>query len=142
MQIICRQLDENEFHQALAIRITVFVEEQHVPIEEEQDHYDASATHFGAFVDGQMVGTGRVVILDGKGKIGRLAVLEPYRGLGVGMKLLNTMVAYCQTQGLSEAYLGAQLQAIPFYEKAGFIAEGDIFDDAGIPHRLMRKQLA
>ncbi|MFY9436602.1 MAG: GNAT family N-acetyltransferase, partial [Limnochordia bacterium] len=56
-------------------------------------------------------------------------------------QLLEAMVGYLTELGLSEAYLGAQIQAVGFYEKAGFAAEGELFDDAGIPHRMMRKKL-
>ena len=112
-----------------------------MPPELEQDEYDQTAVHFGAFDHGQMVGTGRIVIHGEKGKIGRLAVLKPYRGRGIGMQLLEAMVGYLTELGLSEAYLGAQIQAVGFYEKAGFAAEGELFDDAGIPHRMMRKKL-
>ena len=34
--------------------------------------------------------------------------------------------------------LDAQIQVIPFYERLGFVAEGDVFLDAGIEHRRMR----
>ncbi len=141
MKIICRKLYEQEFEQALTIRFKVFVDEQKVPVEEEQDSYDSTAVHFGAFYDNKIIGTGRVAVIDEQGKIGRLAVLKQYRGLGIGMTLINTIIDYCKERGLSQVYLGAQLQAIPFYEKVGFRAEGDIFDDAGIPHRIMRKKL-
>ena len=141
MKIICRKLYEHEFEQALAIRFKVFVDEQKVPVEEERDSYDTTAVHFGAFYQNQIIGTGRVIVIDDKGKIGRLAVLKQYRGLGIGMTLINTIVDYCKELGLREVCLGAQLQAIPFYEKAGFKVEGDIFDDAGIPHRTMGKKI-
>lgn len=141
MTISYRTISEAESPQAMAIRFKVFVDEQQVPPEEEQDHYDQTAVHFGAFDHGIMVGTGRVVSDGRRGKIGRLAVLKSHRGRGIGMGLLTAMTAWCREQGLEEAYLGAQLHAIPFYEKAGFTAEGRIFDDAGIPHRMMRKKL-
>lgn len=138
MEITCRQLTQEEFQDALTIRIKVFVDEQNVPIELEQDEYDQKATHFGAFVNGKLVGTGRLVITEEGGKIGRMAVLKEYRGSGAGLKLLNFIVDYCQQLGLKQAYLSSQTHAIGFYEKAGFKAEGGIYDDAGIPHRTMR----
>ena len=141
MSTIYRILTKDEFPQALEIRIRVFVEEQNVPIGEEQDRYDQTAVHFGAFAQDTMIGTGRVVIEGKKGKCGRIAFLNPTAVRGIGMGLLQTMIEWCRAQGLTEVYLGAQLHAIPFYEKAGFTAEGGVFDDAGIPHRLMRKQL-
>lgn len=141
MNINCRILSKNEFDRALSIRYAVFVYEQHVPLEEERDEYDDTATHFGAFDQNKMIGTGRVVIKGTKAKIGRLAVLKTYRNLGVGRGLMNAMLAYCYQQNLSEAVLNAQLHSIPFYEKAGFTAQGDVFNEAGIAHRTMCKKL-
>lgn len=141
MEITYRKLTSTEFEQALQVRFRVFVDEQKVPESEERDHDDKTAIHFGAFDQNTIVATGRVVIIEDQGKIGRLAVLKPYRGHNIGISLLNTIVAYCTNQGLSQVYLGSQIQALDFYHKAGFTAEGGIFDDAGIPHRLMRKIL-
>ena len=126
METICRILTKEEFNSALSIRLKVFVDEQNVPLEEERDHYDDTAIHFGAFVSDTMVATGRLIILDDNtGKIGRMAVLREYRGLGIGLTLLNSLIHECRRLGLKEAILSAQLQAIPFYEKAGFTAHGE-----------------
>lgn len=141
MKITCRQITKAEFQEAFAIRLKVFVEEQNVPLEIEHDQDDETATHFGAFINNQMIATGRLVITEQGGKIGRMAVLKEHRRNGVGLKLLKFIVAYCQAIGLKEAYLSSQTHALGFYEKAGFVAEGGIYDDAGIPHRTMRKFL-
>jgi predicted GNAT family N-acyltransferase len=37
--------------------------------------------------------------------------------------------------------LAAQLQAIGFYERLGYVARGDVFLDAGIEHRWMDADL-
>lgn len=142
LDVTCRLLPHEKFPEALAIRVKVFVEEQHVPLEEERDAYDDTALHFGAFVDGKMVGAGRVVLIDKKGKIGRVAILPEYRGLGIGTKIMETIMQTCREHKLDEVVLGAQLQALDFYEKLGFTAEGAVFDDGGIPHRLMRRPLS
>ena len=117
MKVTCRPLMHAELCKALSIRIKVFVEEQQVPLEEERDAYDDAALHFGAFVGDKMVGTGRVVFTDKKGKIGRIAILPEYRGFGIGTKLMETIVRTCEEQELTEVFLGAQLQALNFYRK-------------------------
>ncbi len=138
MNVTCRVLSKEEFTQALAIRLTVFVDEQKVPVEEERDQYDDTSTHFGAFLGRKMVGTGRLILIGPKGKIGRMAVQKDYRGTGVGLALLQEIVSHCRKLNLTEAYLSSQTHAIAFYEKAGFVVEGGIYDDAGIPHKDMR----
>lgn len=124
-----------------ALRHEVFVVGQAVPEEEEWDGLDQ--VHTTAHVlarakDGTPVATGR--LLPG-GKIGRMAVRAPWRGRGVGSAVLEALVQLAAARGEEQVVLGAQLQAIPFYEKHGFVAEGEVFLDAGIEHRKMTRPL-
>lgn len=123
---------------ALAIRERVFVREQGVPVELEQDAEDQRCLHALAELAGQTVATGRLTT---DGHIGRVAVLREARGRGIGGQILEALVAEARRRGLTEALLNAQLHALPFYERHGFVAYGPVFDDAGIPHRAMRRRL-
>lgn len=115
----------------------MFVEEQRVPVEEELDTLDESATHVLALIDGKPVGTARAVEkTPGLWKIGRVAVCAPYRQQGVGVALMSGIEAACPT---SRFTLSAQTHALKFYEKRGYIAVGDKFMEAGIPHFIMFK---
>jgi predicted GNAT family N-acyltransferase len=127
----------HDFGACLALRWTVFVEEQAVPAELERDAYDATALHLLATLDGRPVGTARMLLKGDTGKIGRVCVLREARGQGVGAALIRAAVEELRGLGLSKAKLGSQVHAIPFYEKLGFAAEGPVYDDAGIPHRDM-----
>lgn len=122
-------------HQATlsAIRTAVFVQEQGVSPEEEWDAQDSVCAHLLALRDGKPVGCARIV--DDK-KIGRMAVLADYRRHNVGSKLLRAAITHVQDAGHTPE-LGAQLQALGFYANHGFLPEGPVFDDAGIPHRRM-----
>lgn len=137
MSITYRELKYHEFTQALRIRLEVFVEEQKVPLEEEHDSWDLTAQHFGVFAEDALVGTGRLVTCGKRGIIGRVAVLQGFRGLGLGSGLIRLMVTKAQEAGLDEISLGAQVRAEGFYERLGFRGEGPEFLDAGIPHRAM-----
>lgn len=121
----------------LAIRRAVFIEEQAVPEELEVDGLDGEATHLLATLDGRPVGTARLLAKGGTGKIGRVAVLREARGRGIGAALIRRAVEELRARGLARAKLGSQVHAIPFYEGLGFVAEGPVYDDAGIPHRDM-----
>lgn len=136
-----RELRPPEEAEAMAIRIKVFVEEQNVPLQEEYDDYDKAARHFGVFLNDLMVGTGRLLVLNGRGKIGRVAILKKYRGRGLGRLLLENIIAAGREQSLREFVIDAQLQAIDFYTGLGFRAEGEVFLDGGLPHRVMRLHL-
>lgn len=120
------------------VRREVFIVEQQVPEEEEWDADDPVSVHVLAVQNREPVGTGR---LTPAGKIGRLAVTGRLRGRGLGTRILRALLQESWHRGLLEVTLHAQVQALPFYEKLGFRAEGDVFDEAGIPHRKMRRTL-
>ena len=118
-------------------RLTLF-EEQSIPEDMELDEFDAIAQHALAYLGAQCIGTARLVILPGqKAGIGRMAVLTAYRKQGIGKQLLDALLKNGICQGITQFELHAQISAIPFYELCGFIAEGNIYDEAGIAHRDM-----
>ena len=120
------------------VRRRVFIVGQQVPEEDEWDEDDLVAVHVLATRNREPVGTGR---LSPAGKIGRMAVLSEVRGHGVGSRILDLLIQEASHRGLLDVHLNAQVQAIPFYEKFGFKAEGREFLEAGIPHRRMRRRL-
>ncbi len=124
------------------VRKAVFVAEQAVPLELEMDEYDDIAVHF-LLRDADQVprATARLLDKHGRAKIGRVAVVKDSRGLGLGLKLMQFVMDEAKRRGFTEAVLDSQTYAIPFYERLGFVAEGDEFDDADIPHFLMRRML-
>lgn len=122
-----------------AIRTRVFVEEQGVPAELEWDAADTECWHaIATDARGVPVGTGRLLP---DGHIGRMAVLAEARGCGVGMAILQALIAQARTLGYTEVVLHAQTHAEPFYRRAGFMREGDLFMEAGIEHVTMRLAL-
>ncbi|WP_069383481.1 GNAT family N-acetyltransferase [Halomonas caseinilytica] len=131
-----REGDWEEFGEVAGdIRRRVFIDEQDVPPEEEWDGRDAECRHFLALDDtGKALGTARLLP---DGHIGRVAVLQDARGLGIGLALMKAAIASAQRRGDTSVALAAQIQALPFYERLGFQAHGDTFLDAGIPHRNM-----
>jgi predicted GNAT family N-acyltransferase len=120
------------------VRREVFVTEQRVPEAEEWDDDDQVCVHVLALQNREPVGTGRI---SPAGKIGRLAVLSEFRGRGIGDRILLTLIEQARHRGLAEVTLNAQVHAMPFYERHGFKAQGEVFDEAGIPHRRMQKAL-
>ena len=123
---------------AYSIRKRVFIEEQGVPEEMEIDEFDLNALHALAYADSECIGTARLVTLSGSiGRIGRMAVLPKHRGHGIGKQLLGALLKACQSQGIKQIELHAQVKVIPFYQQFGFITQGDVYDEAGIPHRDM-----
>jgi tRNA(adenine34) deaminase len=121
-----------------AIRFEVFVEEQGVPAESEIDDNDPLSIHAIAWSDGQAAACGRLLP---DGHIGRMAVRKPWRGQGVGALVMEHLMERARQRGDRDVVLSAQTHAVGFYEKFGFVAEGDEYLDCDIPHRDMRKVL-
>lgn len=120
----------------LDLRATVFIREQGVSEQRERDGLDVDCWHVLARDDGgHPIGCGR---LTPQHKIGRLAVLPDWRGQGVGAAMLRELLGLARAQGWPEVALDAQVGAIGFYARAGFVAHGDEFEDAGLAHRAMR----
>ncbi|WNZ94043.1 GNAT family N-acetyltransferase [Streptococcus iniae] len=129
---------------ALAIRKTVFVDEQRVPLAIEIDENEALCLHFVLYNElEQACATCR--ILPDKNQqsvtLQRMAVLKEHRGQSLGQILIQEVIAFCQEQGFTEIVLHAQTTARDFYQKEGFNEVGDIFQEAGIDHITMSKTL-
>jgi len=128
----------------------VFIEEQHVPEGIERDAEDAKAYHLLAIhSSGHAVGTGRLVMLpqaptgrEGKwAQVGRMAVLKAHRKEGIGSLLLGALERDARKRGCRGVMLHAQLYALDFYKKHGYEAVGAVFEEGGIPHLEMLKEL-
>ncbi|MFF8265463.1 GNAT family N-acetyltransferase [Streptomyces virginiae] len=144
-------VSEEDLKACFTVRSEVFVAEQSVPESVEFDAYDAGAVHVLAVdADGVPLGTGRLLHgpaalgatgVPAVGVLGRLAVARSARGLGVGRLLVRAIEAEAARLGLTSVDLGAQTHALGFYERLGYAAYGPEFQDAGIPHRAMRRPL-
>ncbi len=133
---------EQELEGAIAVRFRVFVAEQSVPPEEELDDADAGAAHAIALVNGQVVGTGRLVLRGPETvQVGRMAVDQPWRRRGVGGRILDYLEAHARSRGMHHSYLHAQEYVKAFYAAHGYREHGGVFLDAGIRHIEMRKDL-
>lgn len=108
-----------------------------MPLAAEWDGLDHGCIHFIASTAGMPIATARLLP---DGHIGRIAVLREWRGLGIGRHILERVITVARKNGHSELLLNAQLHALPFYEKLGFEAFGGEFQDAGLPHRTMRRR--
>jgi len=134
-----RIADWDQDREALqAVRHVVFVVEQGVPEELEWDAADPESRHVVAESGGLAIGTGRLLA---DGHIGRLAVLEPWRGRGVGKALFELLVQMAEMQGHRRIALNAQVRAQAFYLRFGFVAQGEPFMEAGIEHIAMVRAL-
>ncbi|WP_338877075.1 GNAT family N-acetyltransferase [Spirosoma sp. SC4-14] len=130
----------SDLETVFAIRRTVFVDEQHVSPEEEYDEFETTSTHFLAQYDGVPCGTARWRRTSNGVKLERFAVLDTYRGKGVGKALVRAVldnVFSQQPEPIESIYLHAQVTAMPLYASFGFVPVGAMFEEAGIQHYKM-----
>jgi predicted GNAT family N-acyltransferase len=129
----------NDAERLSDIRRTVFIEEQKVPEKLEWDETDAECTHVLATNnDNKPVATARITA---DGHIARMAVLKAHRKHGLGTGMLKKLTDHARELELRRVTLNAQITAMPFYARYGFVAISDEFMDAGIPHKTMQLEL-
>jgi ElaA protein len=105
----------------------------------EMDGRDDECVHLLARDGEGAVGTARLRAVDGAAKAERVAVLDSHRGRGVGRLLMGVLENEARERGLAPVVLNAQLDVVRFYEKLGYGVRGEVFEEAGIPHRPMQK---
>jgi predicted GNAT family N-acyltransferase len=121
------------------VRHAVFVVEQRVAESLEWDAMDDPSVHALAVDErGRPIGCARLLP---DGHIGRVAVLAAWRRHGVGSALLDALTREARARGDARVMLNAQVSAIPFYARHGFVVHGAVFDEAGIAHQAMERSL-
>ncbi len=124
------------------IRRVVFVEEQRIDAALEWDSLDDDAEHFVVFAaTGEALGTARLRVVDGVAKAERVAVHAHARGSGAGRVLMQAIEARAAELGLERIRLNAQVTVVPFYEKLGYVAHGEVFVEADIDHLAMARSI-
>ena len=144
MNVIRITLDES-LKTAFAIRKQVFVEEQGVPLEDEFDQFDTLnglCEHILVHYNDQPVGTGRLRVVDGVGKLERICILKPFRKFGLGKVIIKSLEEIAEEKGVLQVKLHGQTHAEGFYKKLGYQTSSPIFMEDGIPHILMGKELS
>jgi predicted GNAT family N-acyltransferase len=143
MPIPVVQADTEELRaRAFALRHAVFVVEQGVPEAIERDAHDATAYHAVVLDHDRCVATGRLVRqAGGVGRVGRMAVDASWRRRGLGALVLGALEARARAEGLREIELHAQCYVEAFYANRGYVRVGEVFEEAGIDHVVMRKRL-
>ncbi|EPE61013.1 acetyltransferase family protein [Exiguobacterium sp. S17] len=125
---------------ARSVREAVFIGEQGIDPALEYDDLDPVCIHFVGMIAGEPVTTARLrPIGDGIGKVERVATIQPARGNGYAQQIMLEVERVAKEQALNTLKLGAQLTALPFYERLDYTTFGDEFLDADIPHRMMKK---
>lgn len=118
-----------------SIRTSVFVEEQGVEAVLEREN-EEEAHYYLLQAEGAYIATARWRETTTGIKLERFALLPEYRNKGLGSVLLDAVLQDIIPLK-KEMYLHAQLKAVSYYARKGFVTEGSIFEEAGIKHYRM-----
>lgn len=131
---------DSEFTDAYRVRDEVFIKEQGFSEDIEHDEIDLRAQHLIGYADGSPICTLRLFEeKPGVFHLGRIAVLKPLRGFGIGSMMLETAEAKAVSLGAEKLKLGSQYTCTSFYEKSGYNKKGDVFFEGGKAHIIMYK---
>lgn len=106
------------------------------------DTLDGQCDHILVYLNEQPVGTGRIRMVDGFGKLERICILKPYRKFGFGKIIIKALEEIAEKNGVFKVKLHGQKQAEGFYKKLSYQTSSDVFMEDGIPHILMMKELS
>lgn len=143
-EVAARRIDYggDDYRRSLQLRDDVLRSPLGRSIADDDLSGDAEALHVGAFAEERLVG---ILLLKPKSEgllqMKQVAVEGALRGMNVGRKLVEYAERLATRQGCGEIMLHAREVAVIFYEKLGYTREGEVFEEMGIPHCVMRKNL-
>ena len=133
---------DRELKAAFEVRLQVFVEEQGVSEELELDDLDQEALHMVVKDGERVIGTARVLFLTAnQAKIERMAILKPFRRRGIGRGIISFLNEELRNKQVEQVVLHVQYAVVAFYKSCGFEESGLPFQEAGIKHIKMERQL-
>lgn len=139
------ELSLKELYDIVRVRQEVFVLEQKITSDEEFDGIDNQCVHIFLEGDGVIIGYCRIVpagVAYENVSIGRVLVKKEYRRKGIAQEILNAAMSYIKVYfNDTKIVLSAQLYAKKLYESVGFIQNSDIYDEAGIAHIKMYRNI-
>lgn len=131
--------NKDHYSEVMSVREDVFIREQGFSTDE--DEIDNHCTHVLFYDDGKPFATGRVFIEESNYVIGRVCVLENYRGKGYGVEIIKQLENKAKEMGATSTHLGAQCRAKEFYEKLGYVEYGEVYFDEYCPHIHMKHEI-
>ena len=124
------------------IRETVFLSEQ--GFEKEYDENDNIAKHIVIYENDEAIATCRLYWDDEVNcyHVGRIAVLKPHRGKGIGIKIVTEAEKIIKEMGGKEVFISGQVQVVEFYvKKLGYTQYGDVYLEEKKPHVALKKSI-
>lgn len=134
--------DSDEYLKAVNLRYRILREPLGLKFTPEDRIKDSGDIHIGAFQGAELVGTLTLSRISNQEiKMRQVAIEDFVQGKGVGRRLVVASEQFAIINGFQRMLLNARETAVPFYEKLGYLTAPGIFNEVGIPHRKMSKEL-
>lgn len=101
---------------------------------------DESATHYGAFINGELVCVASVYIDGKEARLRKFATVHAHQGKGIGSKVIKYVVLNLKGLNVSYFWCDARTTALGFYQKLGLEVEGSEFDKSGVSYYRMSRR--
>ena len=106
---------------ARTIRQQIFVDEQGIPADVEEDGLNESAVHVLLSVENKAIGTARMCLTDNnEGEIARVAIIAEFRGQGYAGLLLEELELFAVRKKLKRVFLHPHHYLERFYSARGY----------------------
>ncbi|HLO97551.1 MAG TPA: GNAT family N-acetyltransferase [Fimbriimonas sp.] len=142
--MIIREIEHlsEDYRRAVELRRIVLRFPLGMDYTEEQLQSENDSVHFLLEVDGEVLGSAMYTPYDETTiKVRQVAVHPDHRGKGLGAKLMLAVEWKAASKGFTKSVLHARQVAVAFYERIGYECFDEPFEEVGIPHRKMRKDL-
>lgn len=144
MEYIFITTENQMYKQVIDLRYNIFFRPYNFGLDKVYDSLEKEATHLVCAHGSEVLGYGRLTFEDDENAVvSQLVVKENFQRQGIGKGILNYLMSFSQEKGYKKIILSAKVEAKGFYEKLGFVSEGDEFPSkkTGLPHIKMVKSL-
>lgn len=127
--------------QSIALRNEVLRKPLGLHFSPEELQAENHQIHIVAIENQLVIGVLLLVILGDSCKMRQVAVASGRQGEGIGEKMVRYSETSAVALGIQQMELHARESAVNFYLKLGYVIVGEKFEEVGIPHFRMKKNL-
>ena len=138
------EFGSNRYDELVELRYKILLEPLGLKFLDSFRNNEASYLHIGCIenLDDKLVGGLILVPLDDNTvRLMQVAIDTIYQGEGVGRELIKYAEKRARKAGFNKITMLSMLSVVNFYEKLGYVQEGDIFEESGVTFAKMVKDL-
>lgn len=144
MEYIFINTENPMYKQVVDLRYNIFFKPYNFGLDKVYDSLEEKAIHLVCAQGKEVLGYGRLTFENDEiAVVSQLVVKESFQKQGNGKGILKYLMSFSRERGYKKIILSAKVEAKGFYERLGFISEGDVYPSkkTGIGHIKMVKDL-